>query len=166
MSYSARPMARTVHPRQRLIHRLIYAGIALALFAGIAFAVAQQAKVASGGSVTVDYLEKNIGQDPYDFIVIDVRTPDEYRAGHIPHSLNMPIDQLGRRLGELAGVKDRQFAVVCESGGRSKQGVEMLRRAGFQSVVDVPEGTRGWRASGRPLVTESRAPIHDLVEQR
>lgn len=159
-------MARTVDPKQQLIHRLIYAGIAIALFVGITFAVLQQAQVASAGSITVDYLAKNIGQDPYDFIVLDVRTSAEYRAGHIPHSMNLPLDQLGRRLGEFKEVQDRQFAVVCESGGRSPQAVEMLKRAGFKSVVDVPEGTKGWQESGRALVTASRAPIHDLVEQR
>ena len=159
-------MVRTVNPRQRLLHRLIYAGIALGLLAGITLAVMQQAQVASDGAITLDYLEKNLGQDPYDFLVLDVRTPDEYRAGHIPHSMNVPLDQLGRRLGEFSEVQDRQFAVVCESGSRSKQAAEILRRAGFKSVVEVPEGTKGWRESGRTLVTRSRAPIHDLVEQR
>jgi rhodanese-related sulfurtransferase len=146
-------MARAADPRQKLIHRLLYAGIAIVLVGGIALMLAQQTQSADG-TVSLTQLEQNLGQDPYHYIVIDVRMPDEYRAGHVPYAMNIPIDQLGRRLGEFESVKDRQFALICESGNRSEKGVALLRQAGFKSVAHVPEGMRGWRESGRRVVTE------------
>ena len=156
-------MDRPVNPKQKLLHKVIYAAIVVGLVAGIGTMLSQQAANLDG-DVTIAELEKNVGQDPYHYIVIDVRTPDEYRAGHIPYALSMPIDQLGRRLGELGGIRERQFAVVCESGDRSSKGAAILRQAGFPSVVDVPEGMAGWRAAGHEVVVDDRAPIHSLMQ--
>lgn len=146
-------MARTVDPKQKRIHNLVYAGIAIVLILGIVVMLGQQTQSADG-TISLAQLEQNLGQDPYHYIVLDVRMPDEYRAGHVPYAMNIPIDQLGRRLGEFESVKDRQFALICESGGRSEKGVALLRQAGFKSVAHVPEGMRGWRESGRRVVTE------------
>lgn len=156
-------MARTIDPKQRLIHRLLYAGIAILVVAGIAVMLAQQTQ-SFDGAIGLQQLEQNLGQDPYHYIVLDVRTPEEFRAGHIPFAINVPIDQLPRRLGEFESVKDRQFALVCESGGRSSKGVTLLKQNGFKSVVDVPDGTAGWKKSGRKLVFDGKAPIRDLMQ--
>ena len=156
-------MARTIDPKQRMIHRLLYAAIAIVLVAGIVGMLAQQTQ-SLDGSISLEQLEKNLGQDPYHFIVLDVRTPDEYSEGHIPFAMNVPVDQLPRRLMEFHEVRDRQFAVVCESGGRSKNAVTLLKHNGFKSVVDVPDGTAGWRQSGRELVTSDKSPLRDLTQ--
>lgn len=157
-------MARTIDPKQKLIHRLLYVGTALFFVVGIGVMLAQQTQ-SLDGAITLEHLEQNLGQDPYHFIVLDVRTPDEFRAGHIPFAINVPIDQLPRRLGEFMDVKDRQFAVVCESGGRSSKAAQLMKQNGFKSVVDVPDGTAGWRASGRELSMDSKAPMRDLIQQ-
>jgi hypothetical protein len=156
-------MARAIDPKQKLIHRLLYVGIALFFLAGIGIMLAQQTQ-SLDGAISLEQLEKNLGQDPYHFIVLDVRTPDEFRAGHIPFAVNVPLDQLPRRLGEFHEIKDRQFAVVCESGVRSSKAAQLMKQNGFMSVVDVPDGTAGWRSSGRELSTDNKAPLRDLVQ--
>lgn len=82
--------------------------------------------------------------------VIDVRNPDEYAAGHIPGAHLIPLPELGDRLAEVP--TDRLVHVVCQSGGRSAQGAELLTEAGIDAV-SVDGGTRGWTASGRPTTT-------------
>ena len=155
-------MARTIDPKQRMIHRLLYAGISVLLVAGIVGMLANQTQ-SFDGVISLQQLEQNLGQDPYHYIVLDVRSPDEFHAGHIPFAMNVPLDQLPRRLMEFHEVRDRQFAIVCESGSRSASAVTLLKQNGFKSVVDVPDGTAGWRKSGRALVTTDKSPLKELT---
>jgi rhodanese-related sulfurtransferase len=68
-------------------------------------------------------------------LLLDVRTPAEFGEGHVPQALNVPVQELGVRLGEL-GSKERPIVVYCRSGGRSAQATALLRRAGYQ-VKDI-----------------------------
>lgn len=69
-------------------------------------------------------------------LVLDVRTPGEYRSGHFEGALNLPLQELESRLGEL---KDKQRAVVvyCASGMRSAQAAKILAAAGFPDVTNA-----------------------------
>ena len=98
-------MAREIDPKTRRIHRLVYAAIVVALLAGIGIMLNSQTEML-GGTIGVDELAKHVGQDPYHFLIFDIRPPAEFHAGHIPFSTNVPLDQLGRREGELASGKD------------------------------------------------------------
>ncbi|GGL77399.1 rhodanese-like domain-containing protein [Curtobacterium sp. Csp1] len=93
--------------------------------------------------ITVDQLAATPGAH-----VIDVREPDEYRAGHVPGAANIPLAQLGDRLGEIP--TGAPVHVVCQSGGRSARATEVLTAAGF-AAVDVAGGTASWRAAGHPV---------------
>ena len=66
--------------------------------------------------------------------------------------------RIDTRLLDFREIAERQFAVVCESGGRSAKAAELMRGQGFMSVADVPEGTKGWRESGRELVKTGPLP--------
>jgi phage shock protein E len=68
--------------------------------------------------------------------VIDVRTPSEFRAGHYPGALNIPLQDLGGRLGEL-GDKKRAIVVYCASGMRSAQAAKLLATAHFTDVTNA-----------------------------
>ncbi len=80
--------------------------------------------------------------------VLDVREPHEYEAGHVAGAVNVPLGQLPARSGEVAG-GDTVY-VVCQSGGRSAQGVQALLGAGVDAV-SVVGGTKDWQAAGRPI---------------
>jgi phage shock protein E len=68
-------------------------------------------------------------------LLLDVRTPAEFKDGHVPHALNVPVQELGVRLREL-GPTNRPIVVYCRSGGRSAQASSLLRQAGYQ-VKDI-----------------------------
>jgi rhodanese-related sulfurtransferase len=87
-------------------------------------------------------------RDAGDVTLIDVRNPDEYAEGHIPGAQLIPLPELGDRLAEVP--TDREVHVVCQSGGRSAQGAELLVQHGI-SAVSVAGGTKGWIASGRQV---------------
>jgi rhodanese-related sulfurtransferase len=72
-------------------------------------------------------------------LLVDVRSAGEFGAGHAANSLNIPLDQLTRRAGELD--RSRWVVVCCASGMRSAQAQRWLRRNGFPKVLNA--GT--WR---------------------
>jgi rhodanese-related sulfurtransferase len=71
-------------------------------------------------------------------IVIDVRTGDEYENGHIPGSINIPLDELSARMSELS--EHSPIVCVCSSGFRSARAAEMLLDADFNTVYNLKGG--------------------------
>lgn len=69
-----------------------------------------------------------------DYLLIDVRTPEEYAAGHIPTAINVPVDQIGNR--PPTGEKDVLIIVYCRSGNRSATARKILQDLGYTNVVD------------------------------
>lgn len=68
--------------------------------------------------------------------VIDVRSPEEFASGHIEGAVNIPVDALSSRLGEL-GAKDGALVVYCRSGSRSSAAMRSLQSSGFTRVYDL-----------------------------
>jgi len=69
-------------------------------------------------------------------ILLDVRTPQEHRAGHIPKSRNLPLQSLDKA-GSVIDNKDTPIFVYCHSGSRSRQAADMLARMGYRSVKNI-----------------------------
>ncbi len=69
-------------------------------------------------------------------VLVDVRTAGEFSSGHVRGAVNIPVDQLQGRLGELGG-KDKPVIVYCQSGMRSRAAAAQLRAAGFEQVIDI-----------------------------
>lgn len=68
--------------------------------------------------------------------LVDVRTPAEFAAGHIPGAVNIPLQQLDSRLSELQP-KDQAVVLYCRSGNRSGTAARLLKGAGFAAVHDL-----------------------------
>jgi rhodanese-related sulfurtransferase len=68
-------------------------------------------------------------------LLLDVRTPEEFREGHIAGAKNIPVQQLAQRLDEL-GPKSRPIVVYCRSGARSSAAAQFLKNQGYQ-VTDI-----------------------------
>lgn len=77
-----------------------------------------------------------------DFLLVDVRTPDEYNSGHIPGAVNIPHTVVTEQVPEE--FKDRRVIVYCRSGNRSNQAKNALTKAGFTSIVDFGSYTN-WK---------------------
>ena len=82
-------------------------------------------------------------------VVVDVREPWEYRQGHVPGAVLIPLGQLSSRLGELD--PERPVAVICASGNRSQSAAALLGQKGFKTVYNVSGGTGAWMYSGLEL---------------
>lgn len=80
--------------------------------------------------------------------LVDVREPAEYRDGHVPGAVNIPMGQLNARLGEID--RDRPVHVVCASGNRSSAMTDLLTTNGFDAI-NVAGGTSAWLRAGRPI---------------
>ena len=79
-----------------------------------------------------------------DYIILDVRRPDEFAAGHIPNAINIPNESIGAdEIDELPD-KDRLILVYCRSGNRSKQASEKLVRLGYTNIVEFG-GILDWK---------------------
>ena len=69
-------------------------------------------------------------------ILLDVRTPQEYREGHIPGSQNVPLQTIDN-VRTAAEKKDTPLYVYCHSGGRSRQAVQRLWQMGYSNVTNI-----------------------------
>lgn len=69
-------------------------------------------------------------------VVVDVRSVDEYQDEHFPKALNIPVNELSSRAGEI-GSKDKAIVLYCASGSRSAMGARILKSLGFTDVVNA-----------------------------
>lgn len=91
--------------------------------------------------------------DP-NFIILDVRTPQEFMAGHIPGARNLDFyaPDFQTRLAQLP--KDKVYFIYCNSGNRSGQTLTLMRRLGFQEVYELRGGIQAWFRGGYPIVAD------------
>ncbi|MBI9102088.1 MAG: FAD-dependent oxidoreductase [Spirochaetales bacterium] len=68
-------------------------------------------------------------------LVVDVRSPEEYRMGAYPGAVNVPLDEITNRIEEL-GDKDRELILYCASGARSAYGLRLLKQSGFTNLTN------------------------------
>ena len=85
-------------------------------------------------------------------VILDVREPDEWEAGHIAGALHIPLADLPARFGELPD--DADVVVVCRSGGRSARAVGWLTTNGYDAI-NLAGGMGAWQVAGRPMVSET-----------
>ena len=83
-------------------------------------------------------------------VIIDVRKPDEYSAGHVPGATNIPHTEIAGRLNELDGDKHKELVVYCESGRRAAIAQGILEKAGFTKVRHLEGDMQSWRERGLP----------------
>jgi rhodanese-related sulfurtransferase len=86
-------------------------------------------------------------------LVIDVRTEDEFRGGHLPNALNIPVDSLAQRILEIAGFRNDYVVIYCAAGARSRKASRLLARSSFMRILNMTDGFTQWKSSGFPQVT-------------
>lgn len=80
---------------------------------------------------------------------LDVRTPLEWQAGHIPGATLIPLDELAVRSGELP--VNEPILIYCRSGNRSLQAMNLLDSVGFMNLSSMDGGIEDWITAGYPL---------------
>jgi rhodanese-related sulfurtransferase len=90
--------------------------------------------------------------DNGEVFILDVRTQEEYDAGHIRGSMLIPVQVLKERLDEIP--KDKKILVYCRTGGRSTQASQILIDNGFKAVYNMKGGIVDWTGAGYEVVKD------------
>jgi len=92
---------------------------------------------------------------PADAVILDVREPDVWTAGHIETAVHIPMGQVSARLSDLP--QGDPLYVTCRGGGRSAKVTQFLRAQGIDAL-NVAGGMKEWSAAGRPMVSDTGRP--------
>ena len=88
------------------------------------------------------------------FVVLDVRTPEEFAQGRLPGALDVNVlaPDFEARVGRLD--RGKTYLVYCRTGNRSTRAVQIMERLGFRSMYHMVDGIVGWQKTGFPLSRE------------
>lgn len=128
--------------------------IGLAAFAACSYTRSVMKEHAAGGATTgtisdvspeeaLPAVEKENAQ------FIDVRTTEEYAAGHAKHTINIPLNELPSKLDLID--RDNPVYLICRSGNRSKKAAKILAENGFSHAINISGGTDAWSAANLPM---------------
>ena len=93
-------------------------------------------------------------------VLVDVRTPAEFREVHAEGAINRPLDSLSPQTVTREDVDDsRQILLICRSGNRSAQACRQFGEQGIDGVISVDGGTQAWEAAGLPVVRGEKKAI-------
>lgn len=106
----------------------------------VVYAKGQYVKITSDQAVEMMEKEKN-------YVIVDVRTPEEYKEGHIPNAINIPLDTIDNYISQnVENLKDKNqlIMVYCRSGRRSAEAAKKLLAKGYMNVIDFG-GINDWK---------------------
>ncbi|HQT03645.1 MAG TPA: rhodanese-like domain-containing protein [Thiotrichales bacterium] len=88
--------------------------------------------------------------------ILDVRSIDEFRSGHLTGAKNLSVADLPSKLDSLEAHKSGPTIVYCESGMRSARACGILRKAGFEQLHNLSGGISAWRGANLPIVKQGK----------
>lgn len=103
----------------------------------------------SYGDITVEQAKELIETNP-SLVILDVRTDWEFEEGHIEGAINIPVEELQQRLGELN--PGDEILVYCRVGNRSRRAAQILADNGFSRIYNMLGGIEAWKQAGYPTV--------------
>jgi phage shock protein E len=125
-------------------------GFVLSCAAALMLATAFAGEPAVAPLVSQEALLERQARSDAALFVLDVRTPEEFAAGHVPGAVNVPHDQLASRLAEVP--RDKDVVVYCRTGRRSQIATDLLAANGFKRVAHLQGDMVAWQEQGRPVV--------------
>ena len=105
--------------------------------------------------ITVDKVYEILKTQKDKYIILDVRTKEEFDSGHLDSVVLIPVDDLEARYGEL--IKNKPVIVYCRSGRRSAKAAAILVSKGFSPVYDMTGGIDAWKSKSYPVIVENTA---------
>jgi rhodanese-related sulfurtransferase len=99
-----------------------------------------------GVHATVQWINQRQAQ------LVDVRTTEEFRSGHVAGSKNLPLDRFDNDLSQLRLDTNKPVILVCLSGQRASGAVNKFKKAGFTEIACLDGGVNAWRDAGLPLI--------------
>lgn len=93
--------------------------------------------------VSMDDIVKIMNENK-DYVIVDVRTPDEYKEGHIPNAINIPNETINETVYNKLKDKNQLILIYCRSGSRSRQAAYKMQKLGYTNLVDFG-GIINWK---------------------
>jgi phage shock protein E len=123
----------------------------VALLLGIVAPLAAASKATDVTAARAQTLIQEKAKRP-EFVILDVRTPQEYSEGHLSGAVNVnsAAPDFQAKLGALD--RSKEYLVYCRSGNRSQQAVRAMEQLDFKSLYHMYQGVLGWQQKKLPLV--------------
>lgn len=102
-------------------------------------------EISQSSVISVDELKRALDAGEH-ILVLDVRRPGEYEAGHVPNAINIPLSELPANISKIRGAWP--VAIICASGYRSSIAKSILERSQFRYSMNVLGGTSAWKNAG------------------
>ena len=93
--------------------------------------------------VSMDDIVKIMDENK-NYVIVDVRTPDEYKEGHIPNAINIPNETINEAVYNKLKDKNQLILIYCRSGSRSRQAAYKMQKLGYTNLVDFG-GIMNWK---------------------
>ena len=87
---------------------------------------------------------KALMEESEGYILLDVRTKEEYESGYIPGAINIPLSDINENVVSSLPDKSRMILVYCRSGNRSRQASDKLSRLGYTNIIEIG-GINSWK---------------------
>ncbi|NDW22582.1 rhodanese-like domain-containing protein [Alteromonas hispanica] len=130
--------------------RLVVTGFLVAVGIALFLSLKFTAKATTQKEVEASpYLLERVASN--DWLLIDVRSPEEYADGHIPGAINMPHENINSYLSELEQHKNKPIIIYCRSGRRAKLAMKVLQEHDFTDVMHLEGDILGWNEAGLAL---------------
>lgn len=152
-------VARTVR-NSALVLAVAVAGLPLMVNAAPATRPTTGAADAKASSKKLSVDQFAAAREAKGTVVLDVRSPEEFAAGHVPGAVNVPVAGKGAEAFDKAveGVdRTTPILVHCRSGVRSAKAMDKLRKMGFADLSDFPGGWVAWSEAGKPADVGSKS---------
>jgi len=127
---------------------IVYVVLAVAVLAILVMI----ARNASKGILSISVKNVNELLKENDLLILDVRSDEEFRAGHLKGSKNIPVQSLSLKVASVLDWKNKKVLVYCHSGGRSMVASQMLKKSGFTKIYNMAGGVSAWAGAGNKLV--------------
>ena len=126
--------------------------LALALLAVVAFLPRIIGRFRLGPTLDIDELRQRLSRKEK-MLLLDVRTAEHYASGHIDGAENIPLEELEKRIDELAAWQESPVAIICTTDRRSRKAAQLLGKAGFADLHVVLGGMSEWQKQSLPVAT-------------
>ena len=104
----------------------------------------------SGYSADVSNISQQalLAADSNDFVIVDVRTPEEFQQGHVPNAINVPLSDIIDNPAVLASAKEKPILLYCRSGYRAGKAAAALQKDGYLNLSHLEGDMQDWVKAG------------------
>ena len=100
--------------------------------------------------INQESLLKRIEKKDASMIILDVRTPEEFAAGHVPGAINIPYTHLPARVSELKDSGDKDIVLYCATGVRAERAAGRMREQGYTRLLHLDGDMKAWDEKNQP----------------